>query len=120
MQDISSKVPKPPGKAMNASAMSNMNAIRSGILHTVSSFPIVVLHDPFSLNALGITPKTEHPLLFADVATVPIKPIIPPPYISEIFSLASASPNLTAISVKALSFPGLDPQKTQIVLYFLV
>ena len=55
-QDISSSVPNPPGKAMNASAEWYITVNRSGTLQTCNSFPKVGPQN--FLKCLGTIPRT--------------------------------------------------------------
>ena len=58
---ISSNVPRPPGKAMKALAWLNNAFIRSDIVGTYNSSPIIFLMMSPCTKALGTTPKTWLP-----------------------------------------------------------
>ena len=82
---ISSNVPRPPGKAMKASAWLNIAFILSDILETCSSSSIVFpMMSPFA-KALGTTSKTWLPPKNATINTPRINPRLPPPYTKWIF-----------------------------------
>jgi len=113
---ISSNVPRPPGKAMKASAWLNIAFIRSNIVETYSSSPIVFpMMSPFA-KALETTPKTWLPPKNTAIDTPPINPRLPPPYTKWIFLSANTWPRWFADSKNSFSFPRLDPPKTQIFL----
>jgi hypothetical protein len=46
-------------------------------------------------------------------------PLLPPPYTKEIPCLANKIPKSLAASIKAGSFPGLDPQNTVTAFMFI-
>ena len=111
---ISSNVPRPPGKAMKASARLNIVFIRSDIVETCSSSPIVFPMMSYFAKALRMTPKTWLPPKNAVIDThPPINPRMPPPYTKWIFLLASTRPRWFVDSKNYFSFLGMDPPKTQ-------
>jgi hypothetical protein len=101
---ISSNVPRPPGKAMKASAWLNIAFNRSYIVETCSSSPIVFpMMSPF-VKASGTTPKTWLPHKNTAIATPPINPRLPPPYTKWIFLSANTWPRWFADSKNSFSF----------------
>jgi len=68
---ISSNVPRPPGKAMKASTWLNIAVIRSNIVETCSSSPIVFPMMSLFAKALGTTSKTWLPPKNTAIDTTP-------------------------------------------------
>jgi len=112
---ISSNVPRPPGKAMKASSWLNIVVIRSDIVETYSSSPIVFPMISTLAKALGTTPKTWLPYKNTAIDTTLINPRLPPPYTKWIFLSVSTWPRWFVDSKNSFSFPGLDPPKTQTI-----
>jgi len=111
---ISSNMPKPPGKTMKTSTWLNIVFIRSDIVKTCNSSPIVFpMMSPFA-KALRMTSKTWLSPKNTAIHTPLINPRLPPPYTKWIFRLASTWPRWFADSKNSISFPRLDPPK-----YFL-
>ena len=65
-----------------------------------------------SNNIFGITPFTSPPSSITLSAMVPIKPALPPPYISFTLCFASNWPSSAACWVNKGLVPALEPQKT--------
>ena len=111
--NISSKVPKQPVKAMKASAWLNIIDSRSDIVDTCYSSLTVFPMMSHSAKALGTNPKTWLPLKNTVIDTPPLTQGCLPYKLNESFSQLVPDQDDFLI-LKTLSFPGLDPPKTQI------
>jgi len=111
--NIFSIVPRPPSKAMKASAWSNIAFIRSDIVETVVSFQLFFWWYPLWLKLLEWYPKLDCLLKIQLLTHSPINPRLLSPYTKWIFLLVYTWPRWFANS-KNSSFPWLDPLKTQI------
>src|SRR3990170_958989 len=78
----SSKVPNPPGRAMNASPISAIAALRSCMEATTRSSVRRLCARARVLKLLGMIPITCPPASIAASATAPIRPVPPPPKIT--------------------------------------
>eukprot|EP01139_Manchomonas_bermudensis_P024248 Amastigsp_a842302_16.p2 type:complete len:191 gc:universal Amastigsp_a842302_16:366-938(+) len=108
----SSKVPKPPGIAINTSASEAMRFLRSCIDSTKTTSPMPSPATSFGARARGMTPITAPPPSCTARATAPMMPTEPPPYTSPTPRSRIAAPSSCPAAMKAGDLPADDPQYT--------
>ncbi|OMJ08196.1 hypothetical protein AYI70_g4823 [Smittium culicis] len=118
----SSNVPYPPGSDTNAEHLSAMILFRlcmscTCIVSIDPNPPVKLLSSilfSWELSALGITPTTFDPCMYALLATSPISPRPPPPYTRLYPAVAIDLPRRSAANEYSGSAGTLDAQNTQI------
>ena len=110
----SSRVPKPPGRAMTPSDSSDIIIFRSCIESTTRSSVSPEWATSLAVRWPGMTPMICPPWARTASARIPIRPTCAPPKTTVCPRAASRAPSSRAADANSSPAPTLDPVKTQI------